>query len=819
VTKSLPLLLLPGLIALAGTPTPLIAQSVDGGREVTTLQTGWRFALGDHPGAEAPSFDDSAWETVQVPHDWGIGGPFLPELSGSTGKLPWRDHGWYRTALDLPASYEGKRVYLIFDGVMAFPEVYVNGELAGTWDYGYNSFYLDVTEYVNPGGQNLLAVYADTREHDSRWYPGAGIYRKVRMVAVDPIHVDVWGTYVTTPIVQPHYADVRIRTTVQNATGADQPVTVEQVILNPDGREVARDSVGGEVEAGGSRDLEVTIPLTRPRRWDIEDPALYTVLTTVRVDGEVRDVDTTPFGVRTMRFDADHGFWLNGRRVQLYGVNLHHDQGPLGAAFYPRAERRKLEIMMEMGVNAIRTSHNVESPEVAALADSMGILVLAEAFDKYDGKADITDETDFDEFAHRNIGNFVRRDRNHPSIFLWSVGNEIGDVQWNIDNGFQRLHTMVNYVDKYDPSRPVTLVSDNAAAPVQRAFDYYDVLSWNYNRRWDLARQMEPNKSVIISESASTLSTRGFYEFPFPEEPTAFTSSLQVSSYDLHAPSWAEVADDDFMWQQQEPYIAGEFVWTGFDYLGEPTPYGGRGLERYGHGPEDASRSSYFGIVDLVGIPKDRFFLYRSYWRPDVTTVHIVPHWTWPDRVGENVPVFVYTNGDCAELFLNAESLGMDCKDPTSDVSIERSRLLWPDVLYQPGELRAVAYREGEVIGEATVETAGEPRVIRLTPDRTELTADGMDLSYILIEAYDADGNLAPRADNRMRITLDGPGEIAGVGNGNPQYFEPLHADYVDLSFGKAMLIVRTVPGETGRVGVRIESDGLRGAAVDLQAR
>ena len=810
-------LLLLAFLAAGAFPDRVDAQTPSS-RTTTTLQTGWRFAEGDHPQAREPGFDDSGWETVQVPHDWAIDGPFIEGGDGSTAKLPWQGQGWYRLDLDVPASYAGKRVYLIFDGVMAFPKVYVNGALAGEWDYGYTSFYLDVTEHLDPGGSNVLAVHADTRRHDSRWYPGAGIYRKVRMLAVDPVHVDVWGTYVVTPIVQPHYADVRIRTTVRNATDAPEAVTVEQVIVNPEGREIARGEVTDTVDAGGRGDLEVTIPLIDPRRWDIESPVLYTARTRVRAGGEIRDRYETPFGVRTIRFDADHGFWLNERRVQLKGVNLHHGHGPLGAAFYPAAERRQLEIMMEMGVNAIRTSHNIEAPEVLALADSLGLLVFNEAFDKYDRKADILPGTDFEEFAHRNIRNFVVRDRNHPSVFLWSVGNEIGDVQWNIDNGFQKLHTMVNYVRKYDPTRPVTLVNDNAQAPRLRAFDYYDVLSWNYSRRWALARQMEPNKSVIISESASTLSTRGFYEFPLPEDPTAFTTSLQVSSYDLHAPWWAEVADDDFMWQQQEPYIAGEFVWTGFDYLGEPTPYTNRGLEELGLDPDRASRSSYFGIVDLVGIPKDRFWLYRSYWRPDETTLHILPHWNWPERVGQNVPVFVYTNGDCAELFLNGESLGTDCKDPKSETSTERSRLMWRDVTYEPGELRAVAYREGAVIGEATVATTGAPAALRLTPERTELAPDGMDLSYVLIEALDDDGAVHPRAHRRVRLSVSGPAVIAGVGNGNPQSFEPFQADYVDLFYGKAMLILRA-GHEAGRVRVTARADGLESATATLRVR
>ena len=818
VTRTALLLLIPG-IALAARALPIQAQGAQApgeSREVTTLQTGWRFQRGSHPEAAQPGFDDSAWESVSVPHDWAIAGPVIPGGDGNTGKLPWQGEGWYRTSLEIPASYSNKNVYLVFDGVMASPVVYVNGALAGKWDYGYNSFYLDVTEHIQPGRANVLAVHADTRQHRSRWYPGAGIYRKVQLLAVDPIHVDVWGTYVTTPIIKPHHADVRIRTTVRNQAAADAEVTVQQVILSPEGREIARGEVKGSIGPGRSRDLEVTIPLNNPRRWDLEDPALYTVRTVVSAGDVIRDTYRTPFGVRTIRFDPDHGFYLNDRRVQLKGVNLHHDHGPLGAAFYPRAMQRQLEIMKSAGVNAIRTSHNVPSPEVAALADSMGLLVIDEIFDKWDGTAGITPATDFEEFAARNVHNWVLRDRNHPSVFLWSVGNEIGDAQWNVNNGFQRLHTMANLVDRYDPSRPVTLVSDNVDAPVRRAFDYYDVLSWNYDRRWRLARQLEPNKPVIISESASTVSTRGFYEFPLPDSPTAFTKSLQVSSYDLHAPEWADLADEDFMWQQDEEYVAGEFVWTGFDYIGEPTPYSNGELRRMGLDPAQASRSSYFGIVDLVGIPKDRYWLYRSYWKPGDTTVHILPHWNWPDRVGKNVPVFVYTSGDCGELFLNGKSQGMKCKNPTSANAIERARLMWNDVVYAPGELRAVAYREGAMLGEATMRTAGEPYEIRLTPDRTTISADGMDLSYVLVEAFDRNGNPSPLADNRIAIRIDEPARIAGVGNGNPQSMEPFQADYIDLFFGKAMLIVRA-GHQAGSARITATSQGLRSATTTVR--
>lgn len=788
-------------------------------RTIVNLQDGWKFHLGAQDKGAAPNLDDSSWESVSVPHDWAIAGPFLLEGNGSTGKLPWKGEGWYRRSLNIPAGSAGKQVYLIFDGVMAFPKVYVNGKLAGSWDYGYNSFYLNVTELVNPGGDNFLAVHADTRQHDSRWYPGAGIYRKVQMLTVQPIHVDIWGTYVTTPIVKPHYADVRIRTTVNNFSSSDEEaVEIMHQIRHADGQIVAQGTVEGRILTGKSKDLETTITLSNPERWDINHPFLYTVETTVRINGAITDHYTTPFGVRTIRFSPDYGFYLNDRRVQLKGVNLHHDQGPLGAAFYPRAMERQLETMQEMGVNAIRNSHNIAAPELLELCDRMGLLMFDEAFDKYDAKADILDTTDFETFAHRNIRNFVRRDRNHPSVFLWSVGNEIGDVQWNINNGFQRLHTMLNYVDKYDPTRPTTLVNDNREGARMRHFDYYDVLCWNYNRRYELARQMEPNKPVIISESASTVSTRGFYEFPLPEEKTDFTKSLQVSSYDLHAPRWAEIADDDFLWQQEEPYVAGEFVWTGIDYLGEPTPYDNYSIKEMGMTDREASRSSYFGAVDLVGIPKDRFYLYKSYWKPGVTTIHILPHWNWPERKGKNVPVFVYTNGDCAELFLNGRSLGMQCKKPKSEQSAERFRLMWKEVKYEAGTLRVIAYKAGKEIGEQTLSTTGPADQLRLSADRKTIQSGGMDLSYILVEALDAQGHPHPLADQRVRITVEGPAMIAGVGNGNPQSFEPFQADYVDLFYGKAMIILRSQK-ENGRVTIQVTADGLKGNETEINVR
>ncbi|MBK9105276.1 MAG: DUF4982 domain-containing protein [Saprospiraceae bacterium] len=778
-------------------------------REIFPLQTNWKFAPGPQQHAFQPDFNDSKWETVSIPHDWAIAGPFDPDGDGNTAKLPWKGEGWYRYPLQWSASFNDKMVYLLFDGVMAFPEVYVNGVLAGRWDYGYNSFYLDITALLKPGKQNVIAVHADTRQHDSRWYPGAGIYRKVRLITVNPVHVDIWGVQITTPVIKPNYADVNVIASVVNHTPTlFNEISVEFRIVNEEGFEVASSTTSGKLAGKTTMDFEATLRMPNPRLWDIGQGTLYKMLTIIRRGDVIIDTDITSFGVRTMRFDADHGFYLNDKRVQLKGVNLHHDHGPLGAAFYPRAMERQLQLLKEMGCNAIRNSHNVAAPELLELCDKMGILVFDEIFDKYDRKADITDTTDFEDFAHRNVSNFVRRDRNHPSVFIWSVGNEIGDVQWNVNGGFDKLRIMTNEVLRYDRSRPTTLVCDSRNSANLRHFDFYDVHSWNYGRRYDLARQLEPNKSVIISESASTVSTRGFYEWPLPVKKTDFTKALQVSSYDLNAPDWAEIADDDFMWQQDEPYVAGEFVWTGFDYLGEPTPYDNTAVRKMGFTDKDASVSSYFGIFDLVGIPKDRYYLYRSYWLPDSTTVHILPHWNWPGLEGARIPVFVYTNGDCAELFLNGKSLGKQYKKPGSTNSTERFRLMWNDVPYQPGELKAVAYQEGQQIGESSMKTADMPYQIRLTPDRTEIAPDGMDLSYVLIEALDKNGVLCPNADQLIKLNVMGEGVIAGVGNGNPQSMEPFQANQVRLFYGKAMLILHSSLSK-GEIRVTASSKGL----------
>ncbi|MBN2592222.1 MAG: DUF4982 domain-containing protein [Sedimentisphaerales bacterium] len=922
------------------------------GPRVIRFNSDWKFTKGEQPGAEATDFDDSAWQEVRLPHDWAISGPFNPKENGYAGKLPWKGVGWYRKIFILDKSDSGRRVYFDFDGVMAFPKVYVNGQLAGEWDYGYMSFRVDATPFIKFDGANVVAVQVDTRNHGTRWYPGAGIYRKVIMTVCDPVHIAHWGTYITTPDISDTSATVHVHTTLDNNLETETEVTVEVVLFNPNGRVVAKSIKNEAVPAAGSRELEQSLEVASPRRWDIKDPKLYTARTIIRLGKEIVDSDVTTFGFRTFRFTADDGFHLNGRRVQLYGVCLHHDQGPLGAAFYPRAMERQLEIMRDMGVNAIRTSHNPPAPELLDLCDRMGFVVWDEAFDKWDDKADrVKDQPPLEEYGEKQIRNLVMRDRNHPCIVVWSIANEIGEGGRNGVTP-ERVKFMSEFVRKYDPSRPVGMANHIPAMAERPNFDALDLTGWNYARRYDIYRQRYPDKPIIYSESASALSTRGFYELPLSNEKTEFSKQNQVDSYDLNSASWSDIPDKEFKLMEDDKFVAGEFVWTGFDYIGEPTPF------------SQEARSSYFGIVDLCGIPKDRFYLYRSYWRPDVTTIHILPHWNWPDRAGQNVPVFVYTNGDSAELFLNGKSLGRRAKGQlperpanfaqgkhaaassvesgkgnlasnandadsstrwcaadtgaeqwwqvdlgemqpvrylaidfekeaknygyqikvSSDASTWQSvvtkstsrfprwggptqafhevdvearyvriefaelaqgtwasirefgvypekvesdyydvtynyRLRWNDVIYEPGELKAVAYKDGKKIGQAVMRTAGNPAKIRLTPDRKKLAATGEDLCYILVEALDEKGTLCPLADNSVRFEVKGPAEIAGVGNGNPLSLELFQSNSRKLFYGKSMLIMRTIEGKAGTVQITSESEGLAPAGIAVHCQ
>jgi beta-galactosidase len=797
-------------------------QSEEPGPRIESFNRGWRFAKGEHPGAEALSFDDSAWQSVRLPHDWAIAGPYDPQGDPGTGKLPWRDQGWYRKVFSLPATDEGRRVYLDFDGVMAMPAVYVNGQRAGGWDYGYMSFRVDATDFVEFGAENLLAVHADTREHHSRWYPGAGIYRKVEMVIRDPIHIAHWGTFVTTPEVNRESATVVVEATIENHTSQSSAVEVEIEIFDPHGGAVDKQHNSVSLNAGDSRKTAFTFRLATPQLWDVDSPNLYVAVTRLRSPDNLADSADTTFGIRTFEFTADDGFRLNGRRVELQGVNLHHDLGPLGAAFNTRAMERQLEIMQNMGVNALRTSHNPPAPEVLDLCDRMGIVVWDEVFDKWDATATRPESVSMAEHGWKQIPQMLLRDRNHPSVVVWSVGNEVWDLELgNFDDGPDLLRQMVEAARSVDPTRPVTLahcVPDSAKTDLDACLD---VTGWNYARRYANSRERWPDLPIIYSESASALSTRGYYHLPLPATKDDYPLSLRISSYDHNSAAYSDIPDVEFALMEKDRFVAGEFVWTGFDYLGEPYPYYAEGWGAFPKRqltPEEESRISSYGIVDLVGIPKDRYYLYRSQWAPEKRTIHILPHWNWPERVGKTVPVYVYTNGDTAELFINGVSQGKRTKDPAAENVMDRYRLRWEDTVYQPGELRVIAYRGEQALGEARMQTAGPAAGLRLTPDREALEADGEDLAYLLVEALDAKGNLQPLAMHEVRLSVSGPATLAGVGNGDHHFPAEFDTDRVALFYGKAMLIVRTEEGSAGTIEVAAESANLQPASVHLRS-
>ncbi|MBN2068379.1 MAG: DUF4982 domain-containing protein [Opitutales bacterium] len=920
-------------------------------RCVTLLDDGWQFNHGEaSPAILSPAFDATSWESVTLPHDWAIGGAFNIEEHGSTGKLPWKDVACYRKMIRVDAADQGKRFYLDFDGVMAFPKIYLNGELISQWDYGYTPFRVDLTDHLKFDVPNILVVEVDPREWNSRWYPGAGIYRKVQLVTCEPMHIARWGTFVQ--LNHPQSLDsVKVETVLENFTGNTEDTILQLQVLNAEGVAVQTVNIPVRLHSGMQTNAQTVLSVPNPVAWDVDNPYLYTLKSTLKQGDAVLDSSETRFGLRSIQFTADDGFILNGRRVQFKGVNLHHDLGPLGAAFNKRAAQRQLEIMKSMGVNALRTSHNPPASEVLDLCDEMGILVWDEAFDKWDGTAGrrAVDDPPLEPYGKRHLESYMLRDRNHPSVIVWSVGNEIPPGEMGITP--ENVETMVRLAKELDTSRPIGMGCHIPSLSYGGNFDSLDLTGWNYARRYMTSRSVYPEKPIIYSESASALSTRGFYSFPLDTRHTDYLENLQVSSYDLTAAPWSDIVDVEFDLMEKDSFVQGEFVWAGIDYLGEPTPY------------DAQSRSSYFGPVDLCGFPKDRYYLYRSHWLPEEKTIHILPHWNWPDRVGQKVPVFVYTNGDSAELFLNGKSLGMrhkgdvpprpenmalkatatvsstapgtdlssltdgnndtlwmaaqpggnqwaqldfgrpvalgyvgfnmmDCEkyfaytlsasvdgenwEPlavkgiselplyggadrvfhTVDIEAQflrieftgtdsetrtagirnvyayaepcesdyydvtyKYRLRWNDVTYEPGELKVVAYKDGKVLGEETVQTAGDPAQVALTADRTMLSADGADLAFITVEVTDKAGIACPTAQNKVQFSVTGPAVIAGVGNGNPQSFEPFQVAYRNLFNGKALLIVRTQKGQSGKITVKAVSEGLKPVQTTLQAQ
>jgi hypothetical protein len=632
------------VIALFTTASLLLAAHAS---SVQTLTHGWWF---QHGAMQASDFETNArpdgWQVVRVPHDWAIAGPFdeTPNIHGGTGRLPWKGIARYRTVLTFEESAMDQRHYLDFDGVMANPKIFLNGKQVGEWDYGYTPFRIDLTDHIHFGAPNVLVVEVDTRNLYSRWYPGAGIYRKVQLVSKEPVHFANWGVF--SRLADPTQVNrLHVEATVENHRTIPVEVTIRSTLLDGD-LAVSQHTAPLQLESHASSTTTFELHIDQPKRWDMDHPHLYALRTELMIGESVIDTHTTPVGLRTLEFTANDGFFLNGRRVQFKGVNLHHDLGPLGAAFNTSAARRQLEIMQSMGVNALRTAHNPAAAEVLQLCDEMGIVVFNEAFDKWEETAGrrAVDDPPLEPFGRRHLEALMLRDRNHPSVIIWSIGNELLGGEMGITP--ENVSLMSGIARSIDDSRPIALGCHIPGLSYGGNFDSIDLTGWNYARRYMDFRSQYPDKPIIYSESASTVSTRGYYAFPLPTRHTDLLESHQVSSYDLTSAPWSDIPDVEFRLMEQDSWVHGEFVWTGFDYLGEPTPY------------EMQARSSYFGIVDLCGFEKDRYFLYKSHWKPEETTLHILPHWNWPDRIGQNVPVFVYTNGDSAELFLNGKSLG-----------------------------------------------------------------------------------------------------------------------------------------------------------------
>jgi beta-galactosidase len=779
---------------------------------------------------QSENFNDRGWQNLDLPHDWAIEGPFRIELNGETGKLPFKGIGWYRKHFTISDKDAGKQIFLDFDGAMADAQIWLNGQYVGTWPYGYSSFRMDLTPFLKFGAENVVAVRLDTEKWDSRWYPGAGIYRHVWMVKTNPVHVAQWGTFVTTPEISDASALVKMDVLVDNQDKMPAEATIQTKIFELDknngvGAEVATfGKTVAKIEAGKSVAVTTQASVKNPKRWDIVSPNRYLARTILSVNGKVVDVYNTPFGIRTLEFTADRGFLLNGRRVEIQGTCNHHDLGALGAAINTSALRRQLTILKEMGCNSLRTSHNPPAPELLELADQMGFLVWDEAFDCWKhGKKKLDYNKLYDEWHEKDLKAMVHRDRNHPSVFIWSIGNEVMDQR-----DVEMTRHLADIVRGEDTTRPVSNgYNDPDGGRESGAVEALGVMGVNYffgqQAKWD-ADPRYANMPTIGSETSSCVSSRGEYFFHTKYK------NWQISSYDDAFPGWGCSPDTQFRTNAKFPNLLGEFVWTGFDYLGEPTPYNSdeTNLLNFRNDPAKGaeleqklaelrknkapSRSSYFGIVDMAGFPKDRYYLYQSRWRPDFPMAHILPHWNWPERIDSITPVDVYTSGDEAKLFLNGKSLGRKAKRPGLDF-----RLVWESVFYRPGELKVIAYKNGKEWATDEVKTTGAPARLDLLADRDTILSDGTDLAYITVKVVDKEGLTVPRSHPLIKFEVDGAGEIVATDNGDATCYTPFQSHEREAFNGMALVIVKAKKGTTGNFTVKAISKGLVSGEIRIQ--
>jgi len=853
-------------------------------RSEVLLKDNWRFHQGDVPGAEAPDFNDQKWETVSIPHDWAIFGPFdrshdLQKVAvtqngetqatwktGRSGGLPWAGTGWYRLEIkneELRMKNDGARALLLFDGAMSEAHVYVNGKEAIFWPYGYNSFSVDITDLLNKDGkENVLAVRLENREQSSRWYPGAGLYRNVHLITTNDVHVPIWGTYVTTPHVEKDFATVSLKGRVANSQGKKAKVVTdvykselnEDGVSVPVGKSVAQQTTNLETmtpvpsgQKAGEQQFQQNFTIEHPALWSVGAPHLYLAESKVYVDDRLVDTYTTRFGIRSIELVPEKGFFLNGEHTQFKGVCLHHDLGPLGAAINKSAIRLQLRMLSEMGCNAIRTSHNMPTPELVELCDEMGLMMMVEPFDEWDvakcengyhrfwsiktkesqgsenGKLGVEDVT----WAEQDMMNMVRHYRNNPSVVMWSIGNEV-PTQGKKD-GYKMVEFLQGICHREDPTRPVTCGLDQVWTVLRNGFAAtLDVPGFNYRTQYYYeGHEKLPQGYLLGSETASTVSSRGTYHFPVKLSKQVEHPDHQSSGYDVEACSWSNVPDEDFMLAEDNPsWELGQFVWTGYDYLGEPSPY-----------DTDAwpSHSSVFGIIDLASLPKDRYYLYRSVWNENAETYHILPHWTWPGREGEVTPIFVYTNCPEAELFINGKSMGRQKKMTKEEAEAvkandefwmqRRYRLMWNDVKYEPGEVKVVFYdAKGNTKAEKTTRTAGKPyalkleRLVATEQENTSLKANGEDLAYYMISVVDKDGNPCPTATDLVSFKVKGAGKFRAAGNGDATCLDLFQRPQYHLFAGKCTAIVQS--GKTaGSITLEASAKGLKSGKITIAVK
>ncbi len=782
-------------------------------------------------------FDDSGWRQLNLPHDWAIEGPFNIDYMGSTGKLPYWGIRWYRKTFELTESDAGKQIYLDIDGAMSYASVWCNGQYVGGWPYGYASFRLDLTPYIKVGQKNVLAIRLDNPDDASRWYPGSGIYRNVWLLKTSPVHVEQWGTFVRNVQLNQEKAIMEMGVNVENHAGKDVQVEVQTGIYlqdengHPMGDKVAQyitKSIAIKKDSWASARFQFEVDA--PKLWSIDTPNCYVAVSRIFKDGQEVDCYETPFGIRTIEFTHDQGFMLNGRKVAIKGVCMHHDLGALGAAFNEVAAERQLRIMKEMGANAIRTSHNPPAPELVALCDRMGLMMQLELADTWQkGKRKNDYNLLFDDWSEADMRSLVRHYRNHPSVIMWSIGNEVPDQM--TDQGIIIARNLTAYCHDEDPTRPTSLGCNKRDAIFRDIVNQVDIFGLNYfHKTYPLFKEYNPTRRYHASETSSATSSRGEYFFPVTTHVDDSRSGFQLSSYDMTTIGWGCAPEVQFKMNEEYPFMSGEFVWTGFDYLGEPTPYNKdltnllnfsdpaelekarKELEELGK-IKTPSRSSYFGIVDLCGFPKDRYYNYKSYWCPDVPTVHILPHWNWEERIGKITPVHIYTSGDAVELFLNGKPLGRREKIHSYD------RLTWDDVHYEPGVLKAVAYKNGQKWAEEVVETTGKPAALQVTPEKTVLKNDGTDLSFIRVAIVDSKGRAVPRSKNHLKFSVSGPAEIVATDNGDATSLLPFQLSERDAYNGLALVILRGKYMEQGKVILTVESKGLPKQKVILKVK